>query len=336
MPSEPKYKLAKELSRKEIVFSIARLPNSQKLFLGGSDGNVYALDVSVEKPEAVTMAGHAGYVTGMAMGAAETLVTGSSDGQLIWWNAATREQIRTNNVHEKWVRAVKTSPDGKLIASVGDDMVCRIWNTENGALKHELRGHEPLTPQNLRSMLYTCAFSADGMLLATADRVGHIVVWNVADGKPVGGIETPLLYTRDDKQRLHSIGGVRSVAFSPDGNHLAAGGVGQIGNIDGLGAKSRVEIHDWRKKERLAELTYEKQGLIEYLHYHPGGNWLLIAGGGGKGIFIFVDPKDRKTLADENVPMYVHDVAADEDYKHVYLGGHNKVAVYADSSLVQK
>lgn len=328
MPSELKYKLAKEFSRKDILFAIARPPNTQKLFVGSSDGNVYAIDASQDKPEAAAMQGHAGYVTGVALAAGDVLVSGGSDGCLIWWNAATREQVRKMKAHEKWVRAVKASPDGKLIASVADDMVCQIWNAESGLLKRELRGHEALTPQNLRSMLYTCAFSPDGALLATADRVGHIVVWDVATGKAVGGIETPQLYTWDGKQRLHSTGGVRAVAFSPDGNHLAAGGISQVGNIDGLGAKARVEIHDWRKKALVAEVTPDKQGLVEFLHYHPGGDWLMMAGGGAKGFMIFLDPKDRKILLDETPPMYVHDIAADEEYKRFFLAGHMKLAMY--------
>src|SRR5262249_47267681 len=154
----------------------------------------------------------------------------------------------------------------------------RVWDSGTMELLHELRGHEPLTPQNLRSMLYTCAFSADGTLLATADRVGHIVVWDVKTGQAVGGIETPQLYTWDGKHLLHSIGGVRSAAFSPDGTPLAAGGIGQVGNIDGLEGKQRVEIHDWRSKKLIAEFSPDKKGMVEFLHYHPNGAWLALAG----------------------------------------------------------
>lgn len=331
MASEPKYKLVREIPRKDILFCVARVLGTQRYFVGSSDGDVYFFDLALEKIEPVALPGHSGYVTGVATGVGDVLVSGGSDGYLIWWNSSTREQIRKIKAHDKWVRAVKASPDGKWIASVADDMVCGVWNVETGMLKHELRGHEALTPQKLRSMLFTCAFSPDGTLLATADKVGHIVVWDLAEGKAVGGVEAPLLYTWDGTQRLHSIGGVRALAFSPDGTQLAAGGIGQIGNIDGLGAKARVEIFDWRKKTKLAEITPEKQGLVEFLHYHPNGDWLLMAGGGAKGFMIFVEPKERKILLDETPPMVVHDMAMDEGYKRIFAVGHNKAAVYEEA-----
>ena len=44
------------------------------------------------------------------------------------------------DAHDKWIRKV-ASPvaDGKLVvASVADDMVCRLWDAETGKLLHEL------------------------------------------------------------------------------------------------------------------------------------------------------------------------------------------------------
>lgn len=329
MSVEPKFKMIREIARKDILFCIARARQSAWVFIGSSDGNLYALDSSLEKPEMMAMPGHSGYVNGVAAGANGVLCSGASDGALIWWSASTREPLRVVKAHNKWVRAVKASPDGNMIASVGDDMVCRVWYAPTMELKLELRGHEAMTPQNLRSMLYTCAFSPDGTLLATADRVGHIVVWDMRTGAVVGGIETPLLYTYDPKQRLHSIGGVRSVAFSPDGTQLAAGGIGQVGNIDGLEGKPRVEIHDWRNKKMLGEFSPDnKKGMVEHLHYHPSGDWLLCAGGGSKAFLTFIDPKDRKMLQDEAPPMYVHDVVFDDEHKKLFAAGHQKFAIF--------
>src|SRR5262245_61723790 len=123
----PKFKVAKELTREDIFLSLARVPNSERVFLGSSNGSVYSLDCAAEKLDPVAMPGHTSYVTGLAL-AGETLVSGSYDGQLIWWNPKTREQVRKVKAHDRWIRDVKSSPDGKLIASVADDMVCRLWH----------------------------------------------------------------------------------------------------------------------------------------------------------------------------------------------------------------
>src|SRR6185295_18275697 len=99
--------------------------------------------------------------------AGTTLVSGSYDGKLIWWDTAANKQIRTTDAHAKWIRKVIASPDGTLVASVADDMVCKLWDAASGKLVRELRGHKEMTPHHFTSMLYAVAFSADGKHLAT-------------------------------------------------------------------------------------------------------------------------------------------------------------------------
>jgi WD40 repeat protein len=169
-------------------------------------------------------------------------------------------------------------------------------------------------------------FSADGRHLATGDRVGHVVIWDVATARQVGTVEAPTLYTWDGVQRIRSIGGVRSLAFSPDGRHLAVGGVGQIGNVDALQGPTRVEIFDWARGERIHFFT-GPNGIINHLAYHPSGQWLFATGGGGNGLAMFYDVARRTMVHQANLPMHVHEAAFDEDFTTLYAVGHNKIVV---------
>ena len=67
MSSDPKnLKISKQINRSDILMSIARLPDSNRVFVGSSDGKIYDLDVMVEKPEVRELVGHDSYVTGLA------------------------------------------------------------------------------------------------------------------------------------------------------------------------------------------------------------------------------------------------------------------------------
>lgn len=325
-----KFKVSKEINRTDILLCVARVPNSDRLFAGSSDSHIHEIDLSDEKKESAPprLEGHGSYVTGLAL-SGNHLISSGYDGRLIWWNLETRDKTRMVKAHDRWIRDVVVSPDGELAASVADDMVCKLWDVDTGELKREMHGHEALTVQHFSSMLYVCAFSADGRHLATADRVGHIVVWNVASGQSVATMEAPELYTWDGRQRIRSIGGVRSLAFSPDGTLLAAGGVGQIQNVDGLGGKARVEVFDWQKRERVVEFAAEKvKGLIEHLEFHPSGEWLLGAGGDSKGSVIAFDVNAKKIIHEETAAMHIHDFVMNERYDRFYAAGHQKFAVF--------
>ncbi|MBW3595768.1 MAG: PQQ-binding-like beta-propeller repeat protein [Planctomycetes bacterium] len=323
-----KIKTIKEISRKEIPFALARQPESSRLFIGGSDFKLLEIDPLAEKPEPQEIGGHESYVTGVGL-AGGYVISGGYDGRLMWWNAQTREHVRTVEAHAKWIRSVRASADGTLIASVADDMVARLWDAQTGEKIHELRGHAEQTPHHYPSMLYACAFSPDSRQLATADRTGRVVVWDAESGKELTAVEAPEMYTWDPKQRRHSIGGPRSLAFSPDGKLLAVGGMGQVGNIDHLGGQARLEVFDWQSGERTHEFAVGSfKGLVERLAFHPGGDWLLGAGGDNGGFLIFFDLDKKKILHETKAPMHVHDFALSESCDTLFAVGHNRIVVW--------
>lgn len=331
MAGDPnKLKKTKEFGSKEIYFCLARVPGSTRMFAGASDFNVYDFDIAAEKFEPKPLSGHNSYVTGVTL-AADSVVSGGYDGRLIWWNPESGEPIRSVEAHAKWIRDVRATPDASLIVSVADDMVCRLWDAQTGAKVRELRGHAEKTPNDFPSMLFASAVSPDGKFVATADKVGHVVIWETATGNQATTLEVPVMYTWDPKARIHSIGGIRSLAFSADGKRLAVGGMGQVGNIDHLGAEARVAIFDWQSESK--EPTHEfhdnnYKGLVEALVFDPAGKWILAAGGDHSGFLQFFDLETKKALKQEKAPMHVHAVALDESFETLYCAGHGKLAVF--------
>src|SRR5262245_20809814 len=160
-PSPDTLKLVKDHSRPVATFAVALVPDSARGYLGSQDFQVSEADFAAAKFEPKTLYTHGSYVTGVAL-AGKWLVSGGYDGKLVWWDTEAGEQVRAVEAHGKWVRKVVASPDGKLVASVADDMLCKVWDAATGKLLHTLKGHEPVTPNHFQSMLYTAAFSADG------------------------------------------------------------------------------------------------------------------------------------------------------------------------------
>ncbi|WP_435010881.1 WD40 repeat domain-containing protein [Tundrisphaera lichenicola] len=321
-------KVTREISRKEIVFGMARVTGSQRVLFGGSDFQVYDVDLAAEKSEPKSLGAHESYVTGLAV-AGKHLVSGGYDGKLIWWDLESGSKIRTVDAHSKWIRRVVATPDGSTIASVADDMACRLWDAETGSIRHELKGHQEITPHHYPSMLHSCAISPDGAHVATGDKLGHIVVWEIASGKSVATMEAPVMYTWDPVQRRHSIGGIRALAFSPDGNSLAVGGIGKIGNIDHLEGLARLEVFDWKKGERTFELNVDgTKGIFERLLYFPDGGRLAGLGGANDGFLMIFDLKGKAVAVNQKAPAHLYDGSFGDSPDLLLAVGYHRVAAY--------
>jgi WD40 repeat protein len=319
-----------------MVFALAHVPGGRRLIFGGSDFGVYDVDLAAEKPEPRRLGGHESYVNALSI-AGRKAISGGYDGRLIWWDLEDGKAIRTVPAHSKWVRDVAATADGSVVASVADDMVCRLWDGQTGEKRHELRGHEAQTPHHFPSMLYACTFSPDGRHVATGDKVGHIVIWEVATGRPATTFEAPTFYTWDPKQRRHSIGGIRTLAFSPDGKWLAVGGIGQVSNIDHLDGQARVEIYDWREGKRTAEFAGDAvKGLVESLVFLPDGDRILAVGGTNDGFLMLLDLKAKAVALHEKAPAHLHEVALGDSPDQIFSAGAGKLVALELKSHTEK
>ncbi|MSQ96999.1 MAG: hypothetical protein EXR98_20930 [Gemmataceae bacterium] len=316
-PSVPTMKLVREVAIPGDLLSAARVPGSDKLYVGGNNGKLHFIDLADAKPKPISWDAHVSYVSGLAW-TGKYLISAGSDHQLIWWDSETRTKVRSIEAHpKKWIRAIALSPDGKWLASVGDDMICRLWEPETGKPIREMKGHEALTPAGLVSKLYACAFSPDSKHIATGDQIGHTNIWETATGKLVKKIEAPYFYALGSG---HTAGGIRSLAFSPDGMLLAAGGNvwGDTSTI--AGSKALVQIFDWKSGKKTHDFQMAKNNFIfERIRFHPKGSWLVAAGGAGSGQkMVFFDIQKKAVLHEAGLNTLVFDIVLDESATTLY------------------
>jgi WD40 repeat protein len=120
--------------------------------------------------------------------------------------------------HTSTVRRLEFSPDGKSLASCGDDAQARLWNVQTGDCERVFRGH--------KSPIRGLSFSPDGRLLATSSGDETARIWFVENGQTQAVL-------KDTERRAFTL---NSISFASDGRTLATTSWGdqvRIWNLDG-------------------------------------------------------------------------------------------------------
>ena len=146
------------------------------------------------------------------------------------WNAESGELIKILKGHTKVVNSVAVSPDSKLILSGSSDKTIRLWNIESGECVKILS--DPKTYKHIQSgenEVKSVAFSPDGKRIVSGMTDATVRVWNVESGK-----NSEIIFKGDILKGNEKLGHfypdgkvynrwVNSVAWSPDGKHVASG-----------------------------------------------------------------------------------------------------------------
>jgi len=79
----------------------------------------------------------------------DRLVSGGSDGTLRWWDVQSGECVSMQVAHQGLIRPLRVSPDGRWLASCGDDGAIMIWDFASHEHVRTLRRDRPYERLNI-------------------------------------------------------------------------------------------------------------------------------------------------------------------------------------------
>ncbi|MEL7233158.1 MAG: WD40 repeat domain-containing protein, partial [Chloroflexota bacterium] len=225
------------------VRSVMFDPVEPYLYSTGNDGRVIIWNYNTREL-LFQFRTHDATVWDVAVGAGnEEMATVSSDRSVRLWENPIAEEDMDEEVeepeeielHTDVVRAAVYSPDGKWLATGGDDNTIFLHNifSEENVLERRLNGHEyPVT---------SIAYSTDGQYLVSGDTSGTVIIWT-SDGDAIRIYDAH----RDE---------VTDVQFEPTGQPVV-----MSSSLDGLvifwRADSPGDLRDWTIANRdVRELT---------------------------------------------------------------------------------
>jgi WD40 repeat protein len=237
----------------EAVYSVALSPDGQTIASGGADPNIRLWNIRDGRCFK-TVASHQGRVLSVAFSPdGRTIASGGADATVKLYDASTGECLRTCLGHSDELKSVIFSPDGQMLISGGKDRNIKLWDVRTGRCLKTLVGHE--------DWIWSIACDSTHQIVASGSEDRTVRLWSLSTGKclrvfqgyantiyamdfippPLADIAAPqaMLATgyfggalrlwdiQDD--RYMSLSGharsIRTLAFSPDGQLLASGGI---------------------------------------------------------------------------------------------------------------
>jgi WD40 repeat protein len=176
-------------SQQSKVNCLAISPDGRLIISGGSDKTIKIWLLGLTDDRSIdhlaTLKAHHLAVNGVAFNPIEgdvAFASVSSDRKVILWGMASKVPLISFFGHTQAIKTLAFSPDGKLLATAGDDGLILIWDLDRRRLAQTLSAH--------RWTISALAFLADGNTLVSASWDGNIKFWQVNSGQEIDCLST--------------------------------------------------------------------------------------------------------------------------------------------------
>jgi len=251
------------------------------------------------------------------------VVTGDLVGRLIGWDTlgerpGVRWSIETGH---GTLRTVAISHDGTLVATGGGDGMLRLWSATDGAPVGELAGHA--------CPVFSSAFHPDGKHLLSGDRGDQkIKQWDYNAGKELREFDAKDLSNYKGGTDIN-YGGVRDLAFSPDGAVVFCCG------RDSYGRPGLVLQFDWETGQQIRkQVSTFANSIFHHLAFHPQGFFVTSGVGAQTGEIWFWKPDQDEKLASVKVTGPAYGMTLHPDGRHIAVAQMTGPRTYGDQGLV--
>ncbi|NIN64528.1 MAG: hypothetical protein GTO63_07465 [Anaerolineae bacterium] len=247
------------------IYRLAFNADGTRLITASYDGTAKVWDLTPDH-ELFARPAHGGMVYDVAYSPdGKMLATAGMDGTATIWAAESGEILQVLTGHTDVVNTVAFSPDGQVLATAGADRSVILWDVASGQELRTLTGHVDDRPGGVPMFrgVVAAAFSpqcvnptgatAEQCPLATVGMDGRLIVWDALTGQRLFDYQ-------------EAIGGLKSVAFGPDGELLAIGNTGEP--TDTIGEAVILEVASGE--------------VVSTLPGHGGWVWDLAFSPGGK------------------------------------------------------
>lgn len=173
------------------------------------------------------------------------------------------EPVRVVEAHQGFSRWVHAGPNGKYIATCGNDKVIRLWDARRWKLKKEFAGHGRHP--------YAVMIHPDGESLVSEDLMGEIFIWNARTGQRTKELKSGM--TGFDNKFQADMGGARDMAFNHDGSLVGCAGITNVVNSFAGQQDPIICIVDWQSQEITSHLRTKSNnpGVAWGVRFHPEG-----------------------------------------------------------------